>query len=182
MYMSSSTLTTLLETPYAQHVCDFEYTISHQVKYNPDGSLHYAFGHGFLELAQLTQPETLHHFGIDTIWFARYFQRQAQLPTLRMGEVREIQQSQLRLAFELLPNSSWTAEQESALKVHLFKHLPIQPEDVDTIVFETDKVCCHSPCFGCMRFDVNQAIEAQGRTPWLAVLEAKHTLEKKVRS
>jgi hypothetical protein len=175
----SSSLTTLLETPYAQHVCDFEHTISHQVKYNPDGSIHYAFGHGFLELAQLTQPETLYKFGIDTIWFARYFQRQAQLPTLRIGEVREIPQSQLRLAFQLLPNASWTPTQEEALKKHVFQHFPVTEEAVDAVVFETEKQCCHSPCFGCMRFDFEKAIETQGRTPWLAILEAKHHLKEK---
>ena len=33
-----------------------------------------------------------------------------------------------------------------------------------------------APCFGCTCMEVEKAIECQGRTPWLEVLEAEDTL------
>ena len=161
-----------LQSAYAQHVCDFERRIATETAYNPDGTLAYTLGQGFVEEAGLTL-EQLQHFGIAQIWFGRYFQRNVKLPTLTPNEFREIPQSQVKLAVEMLVGEHWSSDREKALKAHIYKHLNLSSADVDTFSVETDKTCCHSPCFGCTCFDVHTAIANQGRTPWLNILEAK---------
>lgn len=178
--MSTSSPHPLLETPYAQHVCDFEYRIATEVAFDAEQQLAYALGQGFLDLAQLNNPDFIARLGIQRIWFARYFKRHVQLPTLTPNESREIPQSQVRLGITLIENETWTPEREALLMTHLYQHLPIRPEEVDTFTIETDKTCCHSPCFGCMDFDVHTAIQTQGRTPWLAILEAKKNVAQDV--
>ena len=161
------------ESAYAQHVCDFERRIATETAYNPDGTIAYALGQGFVEEAGLT-PDQLQHFGIARLWFGRYFQRHVKLPTLTPNEFREIAHSQVKLAVELREGQTWTPEREEALQAYIYQKLGLAPEAVDAFSVETEKVCCHSPCFGCMRFDVDTAIVQQGRTPWLAILEAHH--------
>jgi hypothetical protein len=163
-----------LQSAYAQHVCDFERRIATETAYNPDGTLAYALGQGFVEEAGLNDADLLQHYGIAQIWFGRYFQRNVKLPTLTPHEFREIAQSQVKLAVELHEGQTWTPEREEALQAYIYQQLALTPEAVDAFSVETDKVCCHSPCFGCMRFDVDSAIVQQGRTPWLAILEAHH--------
>jgi hypothetical protein len=162
-----------LQSTYAQHVCDFERRIATETAYNPDGSLAYALGQGFIEEAGLNDADLLQHYGIAQIWFGRYFQRNVKLPTLTPNEFRDIPQSQVKLAVEMLDGQSWSSDRETALKAHIYKHLNLSSADVDTFSVETDKTCCHSPCFGCTCFDVHTAIANQGRTPWLNILEAK---------
>jgi hypothetical protein len=164
----------LLETPWAQHICGFAHTIAHAVNYLEDGTLHYAFGHGFNALAKLDTPEALARFGIQKVWFSRYFKRGACLPTLRPNETRTLPTSQIQLGVRLRDGVlEWSEQHQQALRDHLFATLPVSPEEVDSLQLKTDKTCCHSPCFGCTVFDVQQAIHVQGRTPWLAVLEAQ---------
>jgi hypothetical protein len=165
---------TLLESDYAQHVCTFAHTVANGVAFTEAGELHYAFGHGFNMLAHLSDDETLASFGIRRIWFSRYFKRGAKLPTLTPGQTRSIVQSQVQVAVDVLDASGELTEaQHDALRLHILKYLPIEEIDIDTFTIKTDKECCHSPCFGCTVFDLNRAIEVQGRTPWLEILEAQ---------
>jgi hypothetical protein len=168
------TSTILLESEFAQHVCGFAHTVADAEVYTPSGELHYAFGRGFNRLVKLEDIETLAGFGIQRIWFSRYFKRGAELPTLTLGQTRHIVQSQVQVAVDVMDASGeLTPAQHDALLAHILNHLPVTEAEIDSIAIKTDKTCCHSPCFGCTVFDVNRAIEAQGKTPWLEILEAQ---------
>ena len=170
-------MTPSLETHYAQHVCEFERRIATEVAQNADGSLAYALGHGFLQKTALNDADFLNQLGITQIWFGRYFQRNVQLPTLTPNEFREIAQSQIKLAIHMQDGQTWSLDREKKLQAHIYQHLHVTAEEIDVFTVETDKPCCHSPCFGCTSFDVHTAIANQGRTAWLDILEA-HALQK----
>gem|GEM_PF-3811203 len=165
-----ATLDDFLNTPEAKHIQYFDWAVANAIVHDEDGTLNYAFGEGFKTLANLQGDVSA--FGIQDIWFGRYFKRNALLPTLHLGESRAIELSQLGIAYRTKSGDPITDEQTVALKEHVFHHLPITEDDVDILKFQHDKDCCHSPCFGCTCFDVHTAISKQGRTPWLAILEA----------
>jgi len=135
------------------------------------GELVYLFGQEFLLATDLLSSETLQRFGLASVWFARYFKRNAKLPTLEGGH-RTIARSQIRLKVDLRPNVTPTEQWRTDLSTYLLEQLGMTPEQVDDITIETGESCCHSPCYGCVAFDLDQAIERQGEQHFLMAMKA----------
>lgn len=135
------------------------------------GEIIYLFGHQFLTVTHLKNKETLTRFGIKSVWFARYFKRKAKLPIIEGGH-RTIEKSQLRLKVDLLEGVTATPEWHDALKTYLLEQLGLTDDLVDEVKLETEDTCCHSPCYGCLAFDVDKAIEKQGQQPFLLAMKA----------
>jgi hypothetical protein len=131
----------------------------------------YLFGTAFLEATALNQPQNLERFGIASLWFGRYFKRQAALPTLEGGH-RIMERSQIRLKMDLHPTLQPTPAWHAELSVYLLEKLNLTAEDVDDIKLETEDVCCHSPCYGCIDFDVDKALTQQGNHLFLLTMKA----------
>jgi hypothetical protein len=138
-----------------------------------NGSWVYVLGHAFMQATQLHQPAVQQRFGLQHVWFARYFARQAALPTLQ-GEHRTMPTSQLRLKLSLLPQQQPTPQWQAAFTTYLLEQLNLSPAEVDEVKLEVlpaQEACCHSPCFGCMVFELPQALERQGNPLWLQQLQ-----------
>jgi hypothetical protein len=131
----------------------------------------YLFGSAFLTATALNDPQNLAQFGIDSIWFGRYFKRQAPLPTLDGGH-RVMEKSQIRLKMDLQPNINPTPEWHAKLSAYLLEKLGINATEVDEIKLETTDICCHSPCYGCIAFDLEKALAQQGNQPFLLAMKA----------
>jgi hypothetical protein len=131
----------------------------------------YLFGTAFLKATALDQAQNLARFGIASVWFGRYFKRQAALPTLEGGH-RVMERSQIRLKLDLQPNVVSTPQWHEALSVYLLEKLGVTADDIDDIKLETDDVCCHSPCYGCIDFEVDKALAQQGNQLFLLTMKA----------
>jgi hypothetical protein len=135
------------------------------------GELVYLFGDEFLTATGFHNAETLAQFGIASVWFARYFKRNAALPTLEGGH-RTMVKSQLRLKMDLKPSVTASPQWEAILTTYLLEQLGLTADQVDEIKLETQDVCCHSPCYGCIAFDVDTALAQQGEQPFLVTMKA----------
>jgi hypothetical protein len=110
-------------------------------------------------------------FDIQQLWFARYFSQHCPLPTLQR-EVRVIPKSQLRLKFSTLSGSDLTPSLQAELETYLLEQLNVaRPDEVKFEHLDEAPHCCHSPCFGCMSFNVEQALERQGPQPFLLAMQ-----------
>ena len=135
------------------------------------GELVYLFGQEFINATDLDNPETLARFGIKTVWFARYFKRKVKLPTLEGGH-RTLENSQIRLKVDLTQEDTATPEWQETLKAYLLEQLGLTNDLVDEVKLETNDTCCHSPCYGCLSFNIDKAIEKQGEQPFLMAMKA----------
>jgi hypothetical protein len=135
------------------------------------GELVYLLGQAFLLKTNLVSSETLQRFGLQSVWFARYFKRHASLPTLEGGH-RTLANSQIRLKVDLLPNVTPTEQWHNQLSTYLLEQLGFAPDQLDEIKIEIGETCCHSPCYGCIAFDLEQALERQGEQPFLMAMKA----------
>jgi hypothetical protein len=135
------------------------------------GELTYLFGQEFINATDFDNPETLARFGIKTVWFARYFKRNVKLPTLEGGH-RTLENSQIRLKVDLTQGVTNTPEWQEILKTYLLEQLGLTADLVDEVKLETNEVCCHSPCYGCLCFSIDKAIEKQGEQPFLIAMKA----------
>jgi hypothetical protein len=150
----------------------FQQTLAHGVLYDETtGELVYLLGTAFLEATQLNQPETLARFGIDSVWFGRYFKRNAQLPTLDGGH-RAIERSQLRIKATLAPTTVATDQWQAGFSSYLLEALGFSADQVDDMKLDFGETCCHSPCYGCLDFDLEKAIVQQGNQPFLIAMKA----------
>ncbi|MCX5920901.1 MAG: hypothetical protein NTW61_06245 [Candidatus Melainabacteria bacterium] len=135
------------------------------------GELVYLFGQEFLNATDFENPAVLQQFGLKSVWFARYFKCKAKLPTIEGGH-RTIEKSQIRIKVDLLPDTVVTPSWHDALKTYLLEQLGFTAEQIDEVKIDTEDTCCHSPCYGCTRFDVDKAIEKQGEQPFLMAIKA----------
>ena len=135
------------------------------------GELVYLFGQEFLNATDFENPAIMARFGLKSVWFARYFKRKAKLPTIEGGH-RTIEKSQIRIKVDLNEGVTVTPEWHDSLKTYLFEQLGLTDDLVDEVKIDTEDTCCHSPCYGCLAFDVDKAIEKQGQQPFLMAMKA----------
>ncbi|MFM7390083.1 MAG: hypothetical protein ACKO34_05630 [Vampirovibrionales bacterium] len=131
----------------------------------------YLLGQALLKQAQFDTPTHWASYGIQEVWFARYFSPHCPLPTLQ-GDVRVIPNSQLRLKFSTFDGQPLNEATHQALQTYLLAQLEVPtPHEVKFEALEANPHCCHSPCFGCLRFDVDQALERQGEQGFLLAMK-----------